>query len=262
MNALDKVRKTIENNQLLDRGAEVIIGLSGGPDSMCLFDILDCLKNELGITVHPVHVNHGLRGKDADEDQSYVEAFCRERGYDVKIFSYDCKAYADERGITTEEAGRDLRYDSFGLMAEELENPFKTLVAVAHNMDDQAETVLFRILRGTGLDGLKGMDYIREDERGYCVIRPLLDVSREEILEYLRERGIDPRFDKTNDEPDYTRNKLRLELIPELEREYNPKVKEALVRLAKVASQEQDALEKLAEAEYRNLQLKRMEKFI
>ena len=258
MNVVEKVRAAIKKHEMIKDGAHIILGLSGGPDSVCLFYALMELSEELGFTIHPVHINHGLRGEDADSDQAYCQELCSSLGVGIEVFKYDCHEYAVEKGLTVEEAGRELRYDSFGKVAEELEgvygrmNTTQVAVALAHNMDDQAETVLFRIIRGTGIDGLRGMDYVREDTRGYMVIRPLLDVSRAEIEEYLKDNGIEACIDKTNEEPMYFRNKIRLKLIPSLE-EYNPRIKEALVRLAKTAASEMEALNDIADKEYESL---------
>ena len=254
---------------MLEKGTRVIIGLSGGPDSVCLFDILDRMAEEWNLSLHPVHVNHGLRGEDALADQKYCEELAASRGYEIRVFSYDCYAYAKEQGMTTEEAGRKLRYDSFNQVYEELKELDATCgkpnekyaVAVAQNAEDQVETVLHRLIRGTGIDGLSGIKYVRDDGRGYRIIRPILDLRRSEILDYLKERNLEVRWDKTNDEPLYTRNKIRLELLPYLE-EFNPRVREALLRLAKSAGEDSAFLDDIAGKEYEGIKKDSSEKGI
>jgi tRNA(Ile)-lysidine synthase len=154
---------TIKKHNLINANEHIVIGLSGGPDSVCLFSVLNEWKDDLGITLHAVHVNHGFRPGAADEDQKYVETLCAECGVESTSFLYDCNAIAEEHGLSSEEAGRKVRYESFWKIAAELVQKGipeeKIKIAVAHNADDQAETVLFRLLRGTGTDGLAGMAY-------------------------------------------------------------------------------------------------------
>lgn len=240
------VLDTIRRNNLLSQGDYVLLGLSGGPDSVCLLDVLLSIKEEMNFTVGAVHVNHCLRPGDAEEDQKYVEALCERRG--VRCWSYvvDCNALAEELSMTGEEAGRKARYDAYGKAVGELVDegllPDCIKVATAHNRNDQNETLLFRILRGTGVDGLAGIDYMRRDRLGFLIIRPLLDVSRRRVENYCRTHNLEPRMDKTNEESIYARNKIRLELIPYLEENYNSNIGAALTRLQIVAEQDRDCL--------------------
>ena len=151
-------------------------------------------------------------------------------------------------GVSEEEMSRKLRYDAFSDAAREAErlSAGKAVIAVAQNADDRAETVLFRMMRGTGTDGMTGISHVRTDETGRKIVRPLLDVYKEDILEYCNERELSPRFDKTNGEPAYSRNRIRLELIPYLEMEYNRNIKKALVGLADSAEEDRRCLEKQA----------------
>lgn len=236
------VLATISKHGMIREKEHIVLGLSGGPDSVCLFDILDGASAELGLTIHAVHVNHGLRPGAAEEDQRYVEELCASRGVDCRSYVCDCAAEALRSGVSTEEAGRALRYGAFRSRA--LETGSRT-VAVAQNSDDRAETVILRILRGTGPDGLASIPYVRSEEGGLRIIRPLLDVSKEEVLAYCRERGLAARTDQTNLEPLYARNRVRLELLPELQG-YNPAVKEALNRLADAAAEDRSFLEEQA----------------
>ena len=238
----DKIRKTIEQKKLIAHKQHIVIGLSGGPDSVCLFNALMSMKDELELTLHPVHVNHKFRPGAAEEDQKYVEQLCRQNNLECESFVVDCNLLAKELGMTGEEAGRKARYDAFYDVAQKISQtvPVENIrIAVAQNANDQAETVLFRLLRGTGTDGLAGIAYERE-ERGYKVIRPLLDVYRDEIEAYCSYNNLCPRTDHTNSETVYSRNKIRHELIPYLEREYNSNIKQSMVRLARIAAADRE----------------------
>lgn len=250
----DKIRKTIEEKGLIAQGQHIVIGLSGGPDSVCLFNVLKNISKELGLTIHPVHVNHKFRPGAAERDQQYVEELCRKNGLEYDSFVVDCNVLAAETGMTSEEAGRKARYDAFYEVAERIAKdvPRESIkIAVAQNANDQAETVLFRLLRGTGTDGLAGIAYERE-ERGYKVIRPILDIYRDEIESYCERNDLQPVIDHTNEESVYARNKIRNELIPYLEKEHNTNLKESLVRLARIASADKEYMWQQVEDFYKN----------
>ena len=271
-----KALATIEKYEMLTEGMSVVIGFSGGPDSLCLFDLLVDLKDELNLRLYPVHINHNLRGEASDGDQAFCEAYASEHGLKCRVYSFDCEAAAGEEGISTEEAGRNFRYKAFIEVAKEAraENKGKDVaIAVAQNADDQAETVLMRIMRGTGTDGLAGIPYKRAAEglAGFAssgadtdninVVRPLLSVFRNEIEAYCDEKGLKPRIDHTNSESIYSRNKIRLELIPALS-EYNPNIKEALIRLSSAAEEDRSFLEFASKLIYENSILDKNEDFI
>lgn len=234
----EKVKKTIEKHGLIEAGDTLIVGFSGGPDSVCLLHVLNRMKEELNLEIHGVHMNHCLRGKDADQDERYAKQFCEGLNIPFHAFKCDVNLMGLEEKMTTEEAGRQARYDAFEKVKSSLGG--KAKIAVAHNLDDQAETVLMRILRGTGPNGLAAMDYKREGD----VIRPLLDVTREEIEKYCTLLKLKPRVDLTNLEPLYARNKVRLELLPLLEKDYNSNILEALVRLSAIAKEDKDYFER------------------
>ncbi len=238
----DKVKETILNNHLIETAEHIVVGLSGGPDSVCLFHILNRLKTELDFSLTAVHINHGLRPGAADEDQRYSEQLCFDFGIPCHTFFFDVKKIAKDKGMTGEEAGRQVRYQSFFEVAHKIisETGKNVKIAVAQNMNDQAETVLMRILRGTGTDGLCGIEYIRRETGKGIVIRPLLDVSREEIESYCREHKLEPRIDLTNLEPLYTRNKIRLELLPLLQETFNSNMISVLNRLSKIAKEDRE----------------------
>lgn len=251
----NKIINRIEKSNLINRGEHVVIGLSGGPDSVCLFYVLDKLREEMNLQIYPVHINHKFRPGAAEADQEYCENLCRQMGYTCRSFVFDCMAIAKEKKMTSEEAGRLVRYDSFAKVAMELVNkgiPKESIkIAVAQNADDQAETVLFRLVRGAGIDGISGISYLRTDENGFKIIRPLLDVYKVEILEYCKQKDLNPCIDKTNFEEVYTRNKYRLDLIPHIEEKFNPAFKDALIRLAESARWDKEYLYEEAGKLYR-----------
>ena len=252
-----EVKNTILKYGLIQKGDHVIAGLSGGPDSVCLFFILMELKEELGFNMQAVHVNHMLRPGDAEKDQEYVEKLCSESGIMCTVRVYDCVKAAKDRGITTEEAGRDLRYEAFYEAANELAAlgipPEKIKIAVAQNKNDQAETLLMRIIRGTGVNGLSGIEHKRMGESGTTVIRPLLDIDRAMIEKYCSQKGVAPRLDHSNEQPIYTRNKVRLELIPFIAGSFNENIIDALARLSQSAKEDNRYLWKQARSLYDSL---------
>lgn len=259
----NKVTETIKEHHLIERKQHIVVGLSGGPDSVCLFDVLLRLRRTMGIEVYPVHVNHKFRPGEAERDQDYVERLCREKGVECRTFTVDCVKLAEELKITGEEAGRKARYNAFYETAREIcrelekkergfTEPPIVKIAVAHNADDQAETILFRLMRGTGVDGLAGISYKRQ-ERGFEVIRPVLDLTRKEIETYCEEQQLHPVTDHTNNEDIYTRNKIRLNLIPQIEQDFNENIKESLVRLGRIAAADKDLIWGQVEEQYEKL---------
>ncbi len=231
----EKVLRTIKDYNLIEKGDQVVVGVSGGPDSMALLYILLNIKKEILFDIYVAHVNHGIRGKAADEDEQFVKNICQELKLPFYSKRVNMNKYAEEHNMTAEEAGRKLRY---GFFREILKGQDKVKIAVAHNKNDQAETLIMRFMRGTGIHGLKGMAYKREN-----VIRPLLDISREEIENYIEKNEIETRLDKTNLEPVYNRNKIRLELIPYIEENFNPNIVETLSRTSKLISIDNEFLE-------------------
>lgn len=224
---------------------------------MCLFHLLLSIREGKQLTLHPVHINHGFRPGAADEDQAYVEALTASHGIPCRSFVYDCNRMAREEKISGEEAGRRVRYDSFALVADEIAESGVVKehikIAVAHHLNDQVETVLFRLLRGTGTDGLAGMEYSRDNGYGFSIIRPLLDVKREEIEAYCLAHELAPRTDLTNNQPLYTRNRIRLELIPYIKEHYNSNFEEAILRLCKIAGDDRAYLGKIADLAFAEL---------
>lgn len=244
------VINTMLSSGTLAEGAVIIVGFSGGPDSLCLLHGLRHLADAMEFTLIPVHVNHHLRGDKADAEQEHAISICEKLDLDCLVYDADCKELAEQLGVSTEEAGRTVRYEIFDDVAEQLESqgidPDNIFIAVAHNADDQSETVLFRLMRGTGVHGLAGISPIRHSNKGYMIIRPLLEVTRDEIEEYIRSFKLRPNRDESNDVADVTRNKIRLKLIPYIEKNYNPNIKEALRRYAEIAEIDDSFMEEIA----------------
>ena len=202
----------IKKYNMINFGDSVVIGLSGGPDSVCLLSVLRELRPVLGIkSIHAVHINHMLRGDESMGDEAFAKDVAEKFGATFDAVRYDVKKMAAEQDAGEEETGHRLRYMTFEIFREKYG---AQRIAVAHNRNDQAETVLMRLLRGTGIHGLAGMEYMRDDG----VIRPLLDTPRSEIEAYCEKKGLAPRFDSTNADTYYTRNKLRLSVLPLLEK--------------------------------------------
>ena len=218
-------------------GDKILVGFSGGADSVALLLVLYKLKELLGTELVAVHVNHGIR-EEAGEDADFTRRFCEERNIRYYLVEEDVPGIARENKLTEEEAGRNVRYKAFRTIAEK-EGAAK--IAVAHHRNDVAETLLLNLLRGTGLHGAGAIRPVRDN-----VIRPLLCVTRQEIEEYLGEEGISFCHDATNDENIHTRNKVRNELIPYLEKNYNPNIRSALRRYAELADLDDSLLNEIA----------------
>lgn len=216
----------------------VVVGLSGGPDSVCLLHALSQLQKPLSLTIYAAHLNHNLRGMDANQDAAFTMAFSKQLGIHCIVKSEDVEAVARKEKLSIEAAGRQCRYRFLEEVSDKIG---ADKIAVAHHLNDQAETLLLHLLRGSGLTGLVGM--VQQRER---IIRPLLEISREEILRYCDEHQLVYRLDATNEEPVVMRNRVRLELIPLMET-YNPEVVRALGRTASLLERDERALNTLAE---------------
>lgn len=229
---------------LIVPGDGVLVACSGGPDSLALLDILARMSRlaAYDFRVEAAHFEHGIRQDGSSQaDAVFVENFCRERNLPCHLEHEDVPAWAASEGLSIETAARNRRY---AFLERVREARRLTAIATAHQADDQAETVLMRILRGTGTEGLAAM---RPRAVGRLpLIRPLLFATRAEIEEYCRQRGLSPRRDETNGKPDCTRNRLRLETIPLLKREYNPRLVRSLCQLATISAEETDYLEAMA----------------
>lgn len=228
----------IRQNHLLVYGDRVVIALSGGADSVCLLVVLKELKEELGIELKSVHVHHGIRGAEADRDCAYARELSERLLVPFVCHYVDAPAYGREHNMSLEEAGRHLRYEIF---EKERISFGGTKIAVAHHGDDQAETILYHLFRGSGLKGLGGIRPLRD-----TIVRPLLCVRRNEILAYLEEKGICYCEDSTNALTDYARNRLRLELLPAIEREINQRAIDNILHAGAMAAQADAYLESQA----------------
>lgn len=211
-----EIKRYIEANQLIRPGDGVLVGLSGGPDSVFLLYALHTLQARMGFTLRAVHVHHGIRGAEADRDEAFSEKLCAKLDIPFQAVHVAAPAYAAQHGLSLEEAARILRYEALEAARQQLTQATAAWIAVAHHLDDQAETVLHNLVRGAGLRGLAGM----ENRRNH-VIRPLLSIKREDILKWLKQYDIPYVTDSTNADPHYTRNRIRSTVLPEL-REINP----------------------------------------
>ncbi|MCC0633096.1 tRNA lysidine(34) synthetase TilS [Clostridioides sp. ZZV15-6388] len=242
----DKVLSTINKHNLIQKGDKIVLGLSGGPDSVCLLHVLNRLKKDFNIEIYAAHLNHQIRGIEAQKDALYVSKLCEDMGIVFFVKSINVPKYCENEGLSLEEGARKLRYEMFYEIKDKIK---ANKIAIGHNLNDQAETVMMRIMRGTGLKGLKGIDYIRDN----CIIRPILDVERIDIEEYCKAYNLNPRIDKTNLENIYTRNKIRLDLLPYMKDNFNSNVIESIVRMSNSLKSDNDYIEKEAEAKFREV---------
>lgn len=229
---------------MFDKGDKVIVAVSGGPDSIALLHMLYELKGELGISLYAAHVNHCLRGVESDQDEKYVKRFCENLNIEFRSKRVNIEEITKLKNISSESAGREARYEFF----EELIREFSAQkVAIAHNANDQAETILMRIMRGTGMDGLIGIRPVRDN----IFVRPLINNTRAEIEKYCLENDLNPRIDKTNLEAIYARNKVRLQLIPYIQENFNQDIIKVLNRLSNNIKSDNDYLELVSKKKYK-----------
>lgn len=239
---VEQVRKTIAAHALCAPGDTVVVGVSGGPDSLALLDALVSLDEELRIALHVAHLNHQLRGAESEADAKYVAQLARRWGLNATIGAADVAGLAAREHLSIEEAARSARYV---FLTEVAERVGASVIAVAHNADDQVETVLMHFLRGAGLAGLRGMPYqLPMDNSQFrtggsrlpiVLVRPLLDVPRSEVEAYCKEHGLAPRLDASNTDTTFFRNRLRHEVLPYLAT-LNPNIRDILRRTARVAA--------------------------
>ncbi len=234
---LEKVKSYIEKWHMLKSEDKVIVGVSGGADSICLVLVLLELQKSIGFEMVAVHVNHGLRGKEADNDQSFVEQFCEQHGIPCESYFENVELIAKKRKQSTEEAGREVRREFF---AKALQEHRGTKIALAHHQDDSAETFFIHLSRGTGLRGLGGISPIKGN-----VIRPLLCVRRKEVEAYLEACGVSYCVDQTNQSDQYTRNRIRNHVLPYLEEQINTKTVEHMNETMEQIRQVQELLDEL-----------------
>jgi tRNA(Ile)-lysidine synthase len=257
-----KILDFIQRHSLIRRRELVVVGVSGGADSVCLLHVLAKSRSRLGIRLHVAHLNHQIRGVESEADAEYVSNLAGSLGIPSTIEAQDVAAYRTQRKCSLEEAARELRYGFFARVAGKVG---ARRIAIGHTRDDQVETILMHILRGTGIVGLCGLapcsplvydsqgmpsaagpSSVAKERRGnLLVIRPLLDITREETANYCQKHQLDPRVDASNLLPSFFRNRLRLHLLPLL-RQYNPSIDEALLRLADIAKENNAFIEQQA----------------
>lgn len=241
----DKVLDTINKYGMIKKNDKVVIGVSGGPDSMTLLNILNNLKEKIEIEIYVAHINHMIR-EEADEETEYVKEFCERIGVSFFFKRVDVESEAEKLKIGTEEAGRNIRYEFFIEVANKVG---ANKIATAHNSNDNAETVLMNIIRGSSISGLKGIEKVRDEK----YIRPIIECNRDEIEEYCKINNLNPKYDKSNLENIYTRNKIRNMLIPFIKKEFNPNIIEGINRLSSIAYEEEQFINKIVEKEYKKL---------
>lgn len=245
----NKVIDTIKKYNLIEPEDKIVLGVSGGPDSISMLNILNEIKEELNFEIYVAHINHMIR-EEAEDDEKYVQKYCEKNN--IQFFSQriDVKQVANNMKTGTEEAGRKIRYDFF---EEVMQNVGANKIAIAHNKNDKIETIIMNLLRGSGASGLKGIEPIRDNK----YIRPLIECERQEIEQYCEENNLNPRIDKTNFENDYTRNKIRNIIIPYIKKEFNPNIIETINRLSQVATEESDYIDRQTSKIYQDLLIER-----
>ena len=237
--------ETIKEYDMLPQGSRVIVGFSGGADSVALLSFLYELQQELDLKLLACHINHQLRGDEAQRDEEFCRKFCAERGIELHVFREDIASAAKQAGKSIEEYAREVRYERF----QQLCSSEKDRIATAHNANDLAETILFHVARGTGIKGLIGIPAVRGN-----IIRPLLFCSREQIEAYCNEKALPFVTDSSNLSDEFSRNRLRHHVVPQLEL-VNPSFVKSAARLSKQATLEEDYLQKRLEQELAQMQL-------
>lgn len=242
----EKVRKTIREYNLIEKNDSIVVGVSGGPDSMTLLSILLKLKEEFNLKIYVAHVNHMLR-ENAIKDEEYVKEFCEKNNIEIFIKKANISEIAQKEKIGLEEAGRNVRYNFF---EEVLKNTESNKIAIAHNLNDKVETIIMNTLRGSGVSGLKGIEAKRKK-----YIRPLIEIERYEIEKYCIENKINPRHDESNDDNTYTRNKIRNIVIPYIKNEFNPNIIKTLNRLSEIIKEEDEYVQSETEKIFKEILL-------
>ena len=224
-------------------GASITVGVSGGPDSLAMLDMLHKISSKAKLTLNVAHLNHGIRGKKSEEDGEFVKKFCATLNIPCFIQTRDIPKIAKTESLSLETAARMERHRFLGEISDRCGT---SAIALGHTLDDHVESILMHLIRGSGLDGLKGMELMSNRTlagKKLTIFRPLLSISRDVIQDYCRERALNPRTDSTNSSLEFTRNSVRLKLIPILE-SYNPSVKKTLFRFSQIIAEDVNFLEK------------------
>lgn len=251
-----KVLNTIKKYNLIENGDRVVVGVSGGPDSISLLHILNkfCKNKILNFEIIVCHVNHQIR-EEANDDEEYVREYCEKNNIKFYAKRIDVIKYANNNKMGLEEAGRKIRYDFFD---EILEKEYANKIAIAHNKNDKAETIIMNIIRGSGISGLKGIEPIRDNK----YIRPIIECERTEIEKYAKENNLNPRIDKTNFENDCTRNKIRNIVLPYIKKEFNSNIVETMNRLSNLATETDEYIQKKVIENYKEIKIEENSKNI
>lgn len=232
---IDKIKQMNQEKQIIEYGDKIVVAVSGGPDSIALLHILYSLREEYNLTLYVCHLNHMLRGEAAEGDAKYVKTYAESLGLEVFIFSKDIEAFSKQLKMGFEEAAREARYRLFDYV---LRQTGAQKIAVGQNKNDQAETLLMRLFRGAGLEGLTAIKFKRDH-----VIRPMLHIERTEIESYIKKHNLKTRTDHTNFETDYARNKIRLEMIPYIKKHFNEGIVSKLYDTSQLLNDDLDLIQ-------------------
>ncbi len=248
----EKVLNTIKKYNLIEDGDRLVLGVSGGPDSICMLNIINNIKVNKKIDFNFVvaHINHGLR-ENAKIDEEFVQEFCKRINVKCYVLNTNVNEIAQKEKKGLEETGRKIRYKFFN---EILRETSSNKIAIAHNANDNVETMIMNVIRGSGLSGLKGIEPVNN-----IYIRPLIGIKREEIENYCEEYNLNPRHDESNDENTYTRNKIRNIVIPYLKENFNPNIVETLTRLSLIVKDDIDYLDSQTKIAYNNICIEEIE---
>lgn len=245
----EKVQSTIEKYNLIKANDKIVLGVSGGPDSLFMLDVLNKLKEKLQFKIVVAHINHMIR-KEAAEEEQFVKEFCKKINVEFYSKRIEVVKYANNNKIGLEEAGRKIRYEFFDEVARATNS---NKIAIAHNKNDKVETILMNLLRGSGVTGLQGIQPIKDNK----IIRPIIEIERRNIEKYCKENNLEPRIDISNFDNTYTRNKIRNVVIPYIKEEFNPNFVETITRLSEVITEENKFLKNITEEIYSKILIKK-----
>lgn len=251
---IKKVKACIEKYDMIKEGDCVLAAVSGGADSISLLYVLNFLKENIGFSIVAVHFNHKIRGKEAEEDANFVKCEAKRLGLRCIIKEANVKNYSKNMKLSLQEAGRELRYNFFFKEAKEM---FANKIAVGHTLDDQAETILMRFIRGAGMRGMTGIPFVRGK-----IIRPLIEISREEVESFLSVNNIKWIEDPSNSKLDYHRNRIRSELLPVIKKGYNPNIINTLNKLGNILTAEETFLSHYCDDIFNNVLLDKKENYL
>lgn len=249
----EQVLDTIKKYNLIEKNDKLVVAVSGGPDSISLLHILLDIKDEYNLEINVAHVNHMIR-ENASLDEAYVKEFCEKNNINFFVKRADVLNIAKQEKIGTEEAGRKIRYEFFDEVQKQT-NANK--IAIAHNKNDNAETVILNLMRGSGSKGLVGIE-----PKAGKYIRPLVKSERKDIEKYCSDNNLNPRIDESNAENIYNRNKVRNIILPFIEKEFNPNIVNTIDRLSDIVKENEEYIEKITENEYKKLLIEQNEKCI